>query len=216
MLAGLFPATYRGDMWTSARLPFTFVQPLHTPRLVLRLMTPGDVDAIYAYQSRADVCRYLLFEPRTREQVAEKVAGYARATTLAVDGDYLQLALELSDGEDHPGQVIGDSYFTIASTEHARAEIGWTMHPDHTGRGYATEAARAVLDLAFSTLRLHRVHAELDVRNDASIAMCRRLGMREEAHFVQDMMFKGDWADTGVYAILDKEWRSSAGGGDAG
>jgi len=50
------------------------------------------------------------------------------------------------------------------------------------------------------------VRAELDPRNDASIALCRRLGMREEAHFVEDMWFKGEWADTGVYAILASEW----------
>lgn len=209
-------------MSASTNLPFTFSGPLVTSRLRLRLMGPADVDAIYSYQSRDDVCRYLLFEPRTREQVVEKVARHARADTLAADGDYLQLALELRDGGDrHPtqasrdaaGQVIGDSYFTIASSEHARAEIGWTMHPDFTGRGYATEAARAVLELAFSTLGLHRVHAELDVRNDASIALCRRLGMREEAHFVRDMMFKGEWADTGVYAILVDEWPGLTGGG---
>jgi RimJ/RimL family protein N-acetyltransferase len=170
------------------------------------MMTPADTDAVFAYQSRADVCRYLLFEPRTRAEVSEKVAQHARAARLAGDGDYLQLALVLRDSEDQPGRLIGDSYFTLASTEHSRGEIGWTMHPDHTGRGYATEAARAVLDLAFGTLGLHRVFAELDVRNDASIGMCRRLGMREEAHFVRDMMFKGEWADTGVHAILAQEW----------
>jgi RimJ/RimL family protein N-acetyltransferase len=190
------------------RLPYEFTRPLLTPRLVLRLMTMADVDAIHAYQSRDDVCRYLLFEPRDRVTVAEKVLAHTRATRLAADGDYLQLALELRETQDAPGRLIGDSYFTIASVEHSRGEIGWTMHPEFTGRGYATEAARAVLHLAFATLGLHRVFAELDPRNDASIAMCRRIGMREEAYFVRDMMFKGDWADTGVYAVLADEWRS--------
>jgi RimJ/RimL family protein N-acetyltransferase len=187
-------------------LPFELSSPLVTERLILRRMTAADTDAVYAYQSRADVCRYLLFEPRTLDQVAEKVRQHALAVRLAGDGDYLQLALELRDSEDAPGRVIGDSYFTLASVEHARGEIGWTMHPDYTGRGYAAEAARAVLDLAFSTLGLHRVYAELDVRNHASVALCRRLGMREEAHFVRDILFKGEWADTGVYAILAEEW----------
>lgn len=207
---GLFlPVTCRPTLGTvpqTAALPFEFTAPLVTSRLVIRLMVPADVDAVHAYQSRADVCRYLLFEPRSHEQVTERVAQYSRASRLAADGDYLQLALELREGQEHAGQVIGDSYFTIASTEHSRGEIGWTMHPDHTGRGYATEAATAVLELAFSTLALHRVFAELDPRNHASIALCRRLGMREEAYFVKDMMFKGEWADTGVYAILADEW----------
>ena len=189
-------------------LPFEFTEPIHTGRLILRLMTEADVDDVFSYQSREDVCRYLLFDPRTREDVAERVAGHALATTLAKDGDYLQLALELPATEDTPARVIGDSYFTIASLGNSRGEIGWTLHPDFVGHGYAAEAANAVLELAFRELRLHRVIAELDPRNDASIALCTRLGMREEAFLVQELWFKGDWGDTGLYAILRDEWET--------
>jgi RimJ/RimL family protein N-acetyltransferase len=188
------------------QLPYQFDQPLVTERLTLRLMRPSDVDDIYAYQSREDVCRYLLFDPRTREEVATRTAKNGQSTLLAEDGDYLQLALELPATGNTPARVIGDSYFTIASLEHSRGEIGWTMHPDFMGNGYASEAASAVLDLAFGVIGLHRVVAELDPRNDASIALCTRLGMRKEAHFLQDMWFKGDWADTGIYALLRDEW----------
>ena len=190
-------------------VPYVFAGPLTTERLILRLMTDGDIDDIHSYQSREDVCRYLLFEPRTREEVAEKVAKHAAATTLEKDGDYLQLALELPATTDAPARVIGDSYFTISSLENSRGEIGWTLHPDFAGRGYAAEAARAVLNIAFRNIRLHRVYAELDPRNDASIALCKRLGMREEAFFVKDLWFKGAWADTGMYAILRDEWAAA-------
>jgi RimJ/RimL family protein N-acetyltransferase len=169
-------------------------------------MTSADVQNVYAYQSREDVCRYLLFEPRTLDEVVEKVEKFGAATTLAADGDYLQLALELPAVGDVPARVIGDSYFKLANAADSRGEIGWTMHPDFTGQGYAAEAARAMLGIAFETIGLHRVIANLDPRNDSSIALCRRLGMREEAHFVEDMWFKGDWADTGIYAILHDEW----------
>jgi RimJ/RimL family protein N-acetyltransferase len=187
-------------------LPYVFSEPIHTERLRLRLMTVDDIDDVFAYHSREDVCRYLLFAPRTREEVAAKVEACAAATTLAVDHDYLQLALELPGTDDSPARVIGDSYFTLANLENSRGEIGWTMHPDFVGRGYASEAARAVLAIAFETIGLHRVVADLDPRNAASIALCRRLGMREEAHHVQDLWFKGEWADTGTYAILRDEW----------
>ncbi len=190
-------------------LPYVFAEPIRTERLVLRLMTEADVDDIHSYQSREDVCRYLLFEPRTREEVAEKVAAHARATTLEKDGDYLQLALELPATPDASARVIGDSYFTISSAENSKGEIGWTLHPDFAGHGYAAEAASAVLDLAFRVLRLHRVMAELDPRNDASIALCKRLGMRGEAFFVKDLWFKGEWADTGMYAVLRDEWNKA-------
>jgi RimJ/RimL family protein N-acetyltransferase len=184
----------------SINLPYTFPSPLRTERLTLRTMRPADVDDVHAYQSREDVCRYLPFEPRDRDVVAEKVAKYAGATTLAKDGDYWQLAVE------RDGRVIGDLYFTIASAESAGGEIGWSMHPDHHGHGYMTEVATAVLEIAFKTIALHRVRAVLDPRNAASIALCKRLGMREEAYFVEDLWFKGEWGDTGIYAILDHEW----------
>jgi RimJ/RimL family protein N-acetyltransferase len=187
----------------SVRLPYEFPGPLRTARLVLRTMTPDDTDDVHAYQSREDVCRYVLFEPRTREQVAEKVAAWSTAVALTQDGDYWQLAVERASD---PGRVIGDVFFTIKSVADAAGEIGWTLNPEFSGQGYMTEAASAVLDIAFGPLGLHRVRADLDPRNAASVALCTRLGMRAEAYFVEDMWFKGEWADTGIYAILDREW----------
>jgi RimJ/RimL family protein N-acetyltransferase len=188
-------------------LPYTFAGPLLTERLVLRVMTRDDVDDIYTYQSREDVCRYLPFEPRTREEVVEKVAKFSSALTLASDNDFWQLAIERADA---PGQVIGDLYFSLRSTVNQTAEIGWTLHPEHSGNGYMTEAARTMLGIAFADLRLHRVMANIDPRNHSSAALCKRLGMREEAYFVEDMWFKGEWGDTGIYAILAREFRATS------
>jgi RimJ/RimL family protein N-acetyltransferase len=193
-------------------LPYELTAPLRTERLLLRTMTGADVDHIHAYQSREDVCRYLTFEPRSREEVSEKVAKYATAVALNGDGDYWQLAVERAS---EPGRVIGDVYFTIKSVANATGEIGWTLHPDFQGHGYMTEAASAVLGIAFTELCLHRVTAELDPRNDGSVALCRRLGLREEAHFVEDLWFKGGWGDTGIYAILDREWAARPARGGA-
>jgi RimJ/RimL family protein N-acetyltransferase len=179
-------------------LPYTLTQPLMTARLTLRPLTAADVDDLHAYQSRPDVCRYLPYEPRTRAEVAAKVAQWSTALTLAGEGDYWILALECG------GRVIGDLYFAVK--EDAGADIGWVLHPDHSGRGYMTEAAGALLGLAFTELARHRVRAVLDPRNTASAALCRRLGMRHEAHFVEDLWFKGEWGDTAVYAILAREW----------
>jgi aminoglycoside 6'-N-acetyltransferase len=71
-----------------------------------------------------------------------------------------------------------------------------------------TEAAGAVLAVAFEQIGLRRVIANLDPRNVGSIALCRRLGMREEAYFVEDFWSKGEWTDTGIYALLAREWAS--------
>lgn len=185
--------------------PFTFTDPLRTERLVLRLHTPADIDDVFAYQSDPEVARYQLYEPRTREQVAEKSAGWSTANRLENNDDYLQFAMDLD------GHVIGSIFFVLKRVEDGMAEIGWALHRDFQGKGYAFEAAAATLDFAFRTLDLHRVTAELDPRNLPSIKLCERLGMRSEAYYVEDMMFKGDWADTGVYAILSKEWLAREG-----
>jgi RimJ/RimL family protein N-acetyltransferase len=187
----------------SVSLPYTFPASLRTPRLVLRPMTDVDLDDIHAYHSRADVCRYLPFAPRSRDEVAAKIRKYSTALVLNGDGDYWQLAIERASD---PGHVIGDVYFAIKNTSSATCEIGWILHPDHTGSGYMTEAAHAVLNIAFNEIGLRRAIANLDPRNHESAALCTRLGMRHEAHFIQDVWFKDEWADTAIYAILDREW----------
>jgi aminoglycoside 6'-N-acetyltransferase len=186
--------------------PWEFTEPLRTERLTLRVMTEADVDDVHAFQSDPEVVRYQLYEPRSREEVAEKSAEWRTATRLQNNDDYLQPAMQLDDG-----RVIGLLYFKLTSVEDLTGEIGWALHRDFHGQGYAFEAASAMLDVAFGPLGLHRVYAELDPRNLASVRLCERLGMRHEAHFVEHMMFKGDWADTGIYAILDREWRSRTG-----
>jgi RimJ/RimL family protein N-acetyltransferase len=190
----------------SLQLPYELTEPVETARLLIRTMAMQDVDDIHSYQSREDVCRYLPFVPRTRDEVAAKVAQYSEAVAIAAEGDYWQLAIER---RPDPGHVIGDVYFSLQSTANAAGEIGWTLHPSHAGQGYMSEAAGAILEIAFAGIGLHRVAARLDPRNGPSAALCRRLGMREEAHFVEDTWFKGEWGDTWMFAILAREWEAA-------
>jgi RimJ/RimL family protein N-acetyltransferase len=184
--------------------PYEFVEPLLTERLRLRLQAATDVDDIYAWKSDPDVARYQLYEPLSREDVIRRVAEAAVRSRLETSGDWIELAIELTAER----RVIGSIYFTLA--QDSGAEIGWALTAAYHGRGYAAEAATAVLELAFGRLGLHRVYAELDPRNAASIRLCSRLGMRHEAEFLENMWFKGEWADTGVYAVLAREWAARA------
>ena len=180
--------------------------PLETERLLIRpLNAATDAAALAAYQSRADVCRYIPYEPRTREQIAERIADPTRTrSTLEKAGEGIWLAVELRS----TGQVVGDVVLIWTSEEHQSAEIGYVFHPDHHGNGYATEACRALLALAFDELKVHRVTARVDARNDASAAVLRRLGMREEALLVENEWFKSEWTSEIDFAILDAEWRA--------
>jgi RimJ/RimL family protein N-acetyltransferase len=79
--------------------------------------------------------------------------------------------------------------------------------PRNQGNGFAPEASKAMLDFAFETLRLHRVVGRLEPRNAASARVLEKLGMRCEAHLVENEWVKGEWQSELVYAILAREWR---------
>jgi RimJ/RimL family protein N-acetyltransferase len=180
--------------------------PIRTERLLLRLYTEDDLGDVYDIQSRPDVARYLYWGVRDRAQARGSLAMKIAASGLSEEGDNLTLAVVLPE----TGKVIGDVLLIWVSRDHRQGEIGYIFHPDFGGRGYATEAAEVVLRLGFEAYGLHRVVGRLDARNTASARVLERLGMRREAHLVQNEMVKGEWTDEVVYAMLEDEWRARA------
>jgi RimJ/RimL family protein N-acetyltransferase len=178
--------------------------PLETARLRLRPYAKTDYDELYDIQSRPDVTRYLYWGPRDRTEVGESLELKLRASHLDEEGDNLTLAVVLPE----TGALIGDVQLIWTSRDHRQGEIGYVMHPDHSGRGYATEAAEVMLWIGFERLGLHRIYGRLDWRNAASARVLERLGMRREAHFRENEYVKGEWTDEIVYAILEPEWRA--------
>ncbi|HEU5473916.1 MAG TPA: GNAT family protein [Actinophytocola sp.] len=176
--------------------------PIRTARLLLRPFRPDDLDALHAVQSRDDVTRYLYWSPRTRTEVADVLRSRLGMTALEREGDILVLAVELAGA----GTVLGDVNLAWRSVEHRQGEFGFVFHPDHHGHGYAGEAAVEMLRLGFEQLGLHRIIGRADGRNTASARLMEKLGMRREAHFVQNEVVKGEWTDEVVYAMLAREW----------
>ncbi|MEV8252536.1 GNAT family protein [Rhodoglobus sp. NPDC076762] len=224
--------------------PYDSLAPIATERLVLRRLTlsANDIDDLHAQQSNPELTSYMLYDPRDRATIIEKIQEWTVNEVLAATNDYLQLAIDLPDAvpptaadatapadtkapfDASPAAVspgaatvasperrtvmIGTLYFKLTNAEQSTAEIGWALHPLFQGKGYAREAASALLDVAFGEMELHRVTALLDPRNGDSIRLCEALGMRREAHFVEDLWFRGAWEDTYSYAILAREWSS--------
>ncbi len=177
--------------------------PIETERLLLRAFRADDFDAVFAMQSRPDVARFLYWEARTADEVRDGLARKITGTAIRAEGDALFVAATLRT----TGEVVGDVVLQWTSAAHSTGEIGFIVHPDHQGHGYATEAARPLLALAFETLGLHRVVGRVEPRNVASSRVLEKLGLRREAHLVENEWIKGEWQSELVYAMLDREWR---------
>jgi RimJ/RimL family protein N-acetyltransferase len=175
--------------------------PIETERLVLRPYEERDYDALHELYGDPDVARWLYYGPSTPEESRAKLARKIAGHTLTEETG-LAAAVELRDGT-----YVGDvGLFYMAPAEHRSIELGFSFLPAHQGHGYATEAARAFVAWAFSA-GFHRVYGRLEPRNTASARVLERLGMRKEAHLVENEWIKGEWQSEAVYAILDHEWR---------
>ena len=182
---------------------FEYTAPLETERLLLRAFEDRDVDAVFDLRSRPEVALYTYWEPQTEVQAREALEKRIGFRALRDEGDVLALASEMKT----TGEVVGDVVIQWVSREHALGEIGFIVHPDHQGHGYATEMTRPLLCIAFEDVGLHRVIGRAEARNTASARVMEKLGMRREAHLVENERVKGEWQSGLVYAILDREWR---------
>jgi RimJ/RimL family protein N-acetyltransferase len=187
------------------------VTVLETPRLRLRPLTAADTDALLAYRGDPEVCRYLPFPPMDAAEIARRLETQWFRTELAADDEHVTLGAELRATGGEPPRLVGDVILFLRSRAHGNGEIGWVFHPDVAGRGYATEAATAMLDWAFGPLGLRRVVARLDERNTASARLCARLGMRLEARLVENESSGGELSTELDYAILAREWTARRG-----
>jgi RimJ/RimL family protein N-acetyltransferase len=176
--------------------------PIRTERLLLRPYAPGDVDALYAYHRLPEVAQYLETDARSRAEVEEMVARRAESRAFTDEGQAVSLAAVLAGS----GTLVGDCVLFWHSKRDQGGEIGYVVNPAYHGQGLATEIAAAMLRLGFDGLGLNRIQARCDARNVASYRVMERLGMRREAHMLENEYLKGEWTDELVYAILRREW----------
>lgn len=178
-------------------------EEFRTERLVLRRFRASDGPALHDYLSRPEAVRFEPYPVQTLAQCERMAAQRAAGTSF--------WAVCLPGGE-----LIGNVYFPLVEPADWRTrELGYVFSPDHWGRGYATEAASALVGAAFED-GAHRVTARCDPRNTASWRLLERLGLRREGHLLQNASFDtgpdGEpvWKDTYLYAVLAQEWTPQA------
>ncbi|WP_233590134.1 GNAT family N-acetyltransferase [Dyella dinghuensis] len=174
---------------------------LATVRLRLDALREDDADELFRYRADPVVARYQGWRPTKQTEALDFIRTQMQWSP-ETRGDWVQRAIRLTDHD----ALIGDLGLHIPVDTEDSYEFGITIAPEHQGKGYAYEAVRGLFDYLFDTFHARRIHASIDPRNQASDALMRALGMRQEAHFRERFWLHGEWVDDMIFAILAREW----------
>lgn len=178
---------------------------LQTPRLRLRTVEIADVPALYAVFADPRVMRYWSSAPM--EEIAEAEALQADIAAMMRDDTLYQWGIEPLDGAG----LIGTVTLYRIDVAHRRGEIGFALGGAHWGRGYASEAVGAVVAHAFEERGLHRLEADADPRNGASLRVLEKLGFVREGLARERYQLYGELQDSVMLGLLAPEWRARRG-----
>jgi ribosomal-protein-alanine N-acetyltransferase len=170
---------------------------LETPRLFLRRFEDADFDEVHAYAQDPEVTRYQSWGPND-EAATRAFLERSQDLFQPPDADDLEFAIV----ERKSGSVIGGCGIHSRRRPYREYEMGWTLARSCWRQGFGSEAATAVIDYAFDAINAHRVFAQIDTENDASIALAEKLGFVREGHQRLDTLIRGEWRDTLIYARL--------------
>ncbi len=175
--------------------------PLRTRRLVIREFLPGDLGALHAYASRAEVTRHLLWGPNTVEQSRATLEDFMAQQGISPRMRH-DLALALPGGK-----AIGGVSLHIDNMRTGSVELGYVLHSDYWGSGFASEAARAAVAAAFEAWPVNRVWARCMAANKSSRRVLERIGMRHEGTLLRAERLDDAWHDVMMFGVLAEEWQ---------
>lgn len=166
----------------------------NTERLTIRPFKSNDLHDVFNIYNSENTCKYLLHDKWTHENLEEEFNKKLGNSSLTKES---MLSLAVANRI----KVIGDLSVWCTDMKDT-VEIGFSFSDEVSGKGYATEAASSLVKNLFDEFGVHRIQANLDARNKASQKLCDRIGMRKEAHFIQDFWNKVEWTDSIVYGML--------------
>lgn len=173
---------------------------LTAERVKLRWLTDDDTEAIYSIFSDHDVTRYWSTPPMTSTTQAERLVNSVHQ--LFREHRLYQWGLTLHDSDE----VIGTCTLAELNAQNRRAEIGFALARPYWQGGLMSDGLRTLLAFAFTELKLHRIEADVDPRNEASIGLLNRLGFDREGYMRERWIVNGEICDTAFFGLLEKDW----------
>ena len=173
---------------------------LQTERLTLRAFTIDDAPQLFLIRSSPLAMQYMDSTPFTELAQAEKFTLEKIKDRTEKKGISWAITLKGND------KLIGDiAYWSISAKNH-RAEVGYSLLPQHWGKGYMSEALRAVIDWGFEKLALHSIEADINPHNTASRKLLLKMGFKKEGYFNEDYYFDGKFLDSELYGLLKPDF----------
>ncbi|NBE84469.1 GNAT family N-acetyltransferase [Micromonospora rubida] len=170
--------------------------------ITLRDMRPDDAAGAWAIVGDDRVTQWLSFDSRDQAAAVAMVEGTIQRAQLIPRTEYYLAVANAAD------RMIG--FARLGLTGHQAAKLGYAIGADHWGHGYATDAARTIIDYGFNVLKLHRITAAIGPDNAASVAVAERLGMQYEGRLRDHVHTNGAWRDSLLYSALAPEWSPAA------
>ena len=180
------------------------MKTLETNHLILRKFTSDDFAAVHSYAGVSENTIYMIWGPNTEQETLGFINTAISKGEETPCANY-QYAAVLKD----TGGLIGACSLVLPGDE---AEIGWILHLDYWNQGFGTEMGKAMLELGFNELRLHRIAAHCDAENCSSYRVMEKIGMRREGLFFDSRpahkLSDKKYSDELSYAILRSEWET--------
>lgn len=176
---------------------------IKSERLILKELTETDLDFIYKMQSNEFVYFYEEDKEPTKEQVYKNYT--KKITRMSQDKNQFFIFIISTHPEGIP---IGEIQIQLNWEEIKEWEIGYTLHPDYWGNGYASEASKMLLTHVFENLKAHKVVAFCNANNKKSAALMERIGMKRDGLLREGRLWHNDWCNEFVYSILEKDYLS--------
>jgi len=195
------------DEWIGKLMDWERLPTINTERLSLRWISADDVDDFFAIYSNPEVMRYWSTPPLPDRTAAGKLIGEIHK---GFEGrELLKWGIALRADNTLIGSV---TLFHLDFT-HRRAEIGYALGHPYWGKGYMQETLKAVFNYAFEVLNLHRIEADVDPRNTASIKTVERLGFQREGYLRERWQVNGEIQDAFFYGLIRPDWETVIGAG---
>ncbi len=168
---------------------------INTSRLMIRKFSTNDWQDVFRYTSNSEVMHYIPEGVMTEEKAKQFVL-----TNRGENAEYFPVIL--AEENKLIGHLVFFKYFGAHTYE-----IGWVFDPDYCNKGYASEAAKAMLAYGFEHMKLHRIIATCQPENIPSYKVMEKIGMRREGYFKKCIPAGDGWWDEYYYAILREEWK---------